>query len=320
MIISQFTPDPMARESRILMNFPQYPVKYLLLFPLFLMLAACAREASEPEPDNKALVVSVRPLALIVREVAEPDTPVQVLAANGDPHHYAPGVSDRAALESARLVIWLGPQMESALARQLSLLPQGRQLQLLEQDGYEFGGASAEDFHLWLRPRNAAVMAAHIAARLAELDPRRADAYRQRARDFSRRMANLQKVLDRALWAYRDVPIVVTHDAYGHFFGPAGVETQALADSAHGGHGARAMLELRDGLGESAAGSGCLFGEVPENARDRQTAENLGLRYATLDPLGTQLPAGADYESLVQAWLAQARSCLAEVPDRSDRG
>ncbi len=302
----------MTRESRILMNFP----KYLLLCSLISLLAACDRGTPDAAPEKNDLVVSMRPLALIAREVAGAEKRVRVLVANGDPHHYAPGVSDRAALESAQLVVWLGPQMESALARQLALLPAERQLQLLEQGGYEFEGASETDFHLWLRPRNAAVMAAHIAGRLAEMDPEQAGAYRQRARDFSRRMANLQKVLDRALWAYRDVPIVVTHDAYGHFFGPAGVETQALSDSARAGHGARAMLELRDVLDKAGAGRGCLFGEVPENARDRQTAENLGLRYAALDPLGTQLSAGSDYEHLVRAWLDQARSCLAEVPDR----
>lgn len=289
------------------------PAKYptFLLFLLTLVLAACTERTDTPAAGEPVLLASVRPLALIAREVAGADVEVRTLAANSDPHHYAPGVAERAALENARLVVWLGPQLEGPLARQLARLPEERQLQLLAEGGYEFGGASPGDFHLWLRPRNAAVMGAHIARELAALEPARAEDFRRRAREFSRRMANLQKVLDRSLWGYRDVPIVVTHDAYGHFFGAAGVETRALSDAAAGGHGARALLDLRAQLAVAERADGCLFGEVPANARDRQTAESLGLRYAALDPLGATLPAEAGYEDLLERLLEQARACLA---------
>lgn len=290
---------------KFLASLIQKPARLLVLSLLF-ALAACERAA--PERDA-TLLVSLRPLALIAREVAGPDAPVRTLINSGDPHHYAPSVADRAALERAQLVIWLGPQMEGALAKQLALLPAEHQLSLLAAGGYEYEGASASDPHLWLRPRNAAVMAAHIAERLAQLDPQRADVYRSRARDFSRGMANLQKVQNRALWGYRDVSIVVTHDAYGHFFGPAGVTTRALSDSSHSQRGAKTLLQLQ------GVADGCLFGEAPENGRDRQTASALGLRYAALDPLGNELPADAGYRELMAQLLADARSCLAEVPD-----
>ncbi|WP_250460539.1 metal ABC transporter substrate-binding protein [Microbulbifer litoralis] len=292
------------------MKRPQYPLPLLSALLLFAaVLAACGRAAPERSDE---LVVSVRPVAMIAREIAGPETPLRVLVQNGDPHHYAPTVADRAALERAHLAIWLGPQMEGVLAKQMALLPEERQLQLLPAGGYEYGGASADDPHLWLRPRNAAVMAAHIATRLAELEPQRAQVYRRRARDFSRGMANLQKVQNRALWAYRDVPIAVTHDAYGHFFGPAGVETRPLSDSSRSQRGARTLLELR------GAGDGCLFGEVPANDRDRRTAENLGLRYVPLDPLASELPQNADYRDLLARLLADARRCLDEVPQATD--
>ncbi|WP_346838335.1 zinc ABC transporter substrate-binding protein [Microbulbifer sp. SAOS-129_SWC] len=286
------------------MKFPQ------LLFPLILVvcLGGCGQSAPAPQRE---LLVSVRPLALIAREIVADDMPVQVLVNNGDPHHYAPTVSDRAALERAQLVVWLGPQMEAVLAQQMERVPAQRQLQLIQAGGYEYGGASPHDPHIWLRPRNAAVIAAHIAERLAQQEPARADVYRQRARDFSRRMANLQKVQNRALWAYKGTPIAVTHDAYGHFFGPAGVYTHPLSDSRHSQRGAKTLLQLQ------GAGDGCLFGEVPANDRDRQTAASLGLRYVALDPLGTKLPADADFSALLTQLLADARRCLAEVPDRA---
>ncbi|WP_345549646.1 metal ABC transporter solute-binding protein, Zn/Mn family [Microbulbifer aestuariivivens] len=292
----------------------QHPRYLRVLSPLLVLasalfaLAACSNE--EPAADG-TLLVSVRPLALIGAEIAGEDMQIRELIRNGDPHHYAPSVSDRAALEQAALVVWLGPKMETVLARQLAQVPAERQLGLLQQGDFEMAGATADDPHLWLRPRNAAIIGAQMAERLAELRPQQADTYRQRARDFSREMANLQKVLDRALWAYRDVPIVVTHDAYGHFFGGAGVATTALSGTGgHNHHGARTLLDLGD------LGDGCLFGEAPANDRDRRLAENLGLGYVALDPLGRALPEGARYRELIEALLADARQCLAQVPDR----
>lgn len=296
----------------------------LSVLVLGVFLQACGEpEATRPVGSGE-IVVSVGPLALITREIAGEDAVVRQLVQGGDPHHYAPKVTDRMAMEKAQLVIWMGPAMESVLARQMSLLPAERQLGLLDAGGYEFDGADRDDPHLWLRPRNAAVMAAHIANRLAQLNPAQADAYRARARDFSRAMANLQKVQDRALWAYRDVPIVSTHKAYGQFFGPAGVKVTSLGGSASHQHGARAILEKQEAVpadggdtGEGDAVRGCLFGEVPANDRDRQTAMNLNLGYQALDPLGSNLPADADYRQLMEQLLADARLCLGRVPDHS---
>ncbi|MFA0809631.1 metal ABC transporter substrate-binding protein [Microbulbifer epialgicus] len=291
--------------------FPMSPSIRVSFTSVLVILSLCLLACSKPQqPSGQAeVVVSVGPLALIAREITGEELPVRQLIKGADPHHYAPSVSERALLERSLLLVWLGPQMEGVLAKQASFLADERQLQLLSRDDYEYKGASVTDPHLWLRPRNAAIVAAQIAERLAELRPRQAELYRSRARDFSQSMANLQKVLDRALWGYRDVPIVVTHDAYGHFFGSAGVTTHALGDGSGGGYGARTMLDL------SAMEQGCLFGEVPENDRDRQLAEHLGLKYAALDLLGEKLADNASYRDLIESLLTQARSCLSQIPD-----
>lgn len=295
----------------------------ILLLPLITLFVALLTGCGVENPAGKGesrdagaplVLASIGPVAMITREVAGGDVELRQLVRNGDPHHFAPGVNDRVAMESAQLVIWLGPEMESVLARQMSLLPAEQQLGLLEAGGYEFEGSDADDPHIWLRPRNAAVMAAHIATRLAQLNPAKAEDFRTRARNFSRAMANLQKVQDRALWAYRDVPIVSTHKAYSQFFGPAGVTIESLGTSASHQHGARTMLEKHRSPANGQE-HGCLFGEVPANDRDRQTAAHLNLGYAALDPLGNNLPQDAGYAALMAQLLADARKCLAEVPD-----
>ena len=302
-----------------LSKFRLVPSFRILLVFAVLLASGCERsdERASVAPVQPVIVTSIAPLAMLVREIAGDDADIRQLVANGDPHHYAPNVADRAAMERAVLVVWMGPAMEAVLARPMAQLPAAKQLALLAEGGYEYDGADPQDPHLWLRPRNAAVMAAHIATALAALNPTQADAYRQRARDFSRAMANLQKVQDRALWAYRGVPIVSTHNAYGQFFGPAGVTVKSLGSSSSHQHGARAMLERVAPATSDGQPRGCLFGEVPANDRDRQTALHLNLAYQALDPLGSTLAEGANYRKLMEKLLADARLCLAQIPDHT---
>ncbi|WP_288129038.1 metal ABC transporter substrate-binding protein [Microbulbifer sp.] len=290
------------------------------------LVTGCGEERTDTvEDESRAqaprIVVSIAPLAMLAREVAGPNSNIHTLISSGDPHQYAPRVADRAAMERASLLVWMGPAVESVMARQMALLPEEKQLTLLNAEEYELDGADQRDPHLWLRPRNAARMAAHIANRLAALDPIHADDYRQRARDFSRAMANLQKVQDRALWGYKDVPVVTTHLAYSQFFGPAGIKAESLSGSDNHQHGARTMLDQgRTGIGgngDSERNRGCLFGEVPANDRDRQTAAHLGLGYRALDPLGRNLPEDAGYRQLMEKLLSDARQCLGQIVDRS---
>lgn len=273
-----------------------------LTFFFVLFLVVLGSGCSE-QPRGDTLVVSILPLALITKEISGEDFTVIVLEGNTDPHHYAPTVAARRQLESAALIIWMGPQLESTLARQLRQSTEYT-LELIAEGDYEYSGTSPQDPHLWLRPRNAAVMAAKIAERLTALKPQHAARYRQRARDFSSRMATFQKVLERTLVAHKDTYIVTRHAAYGHFFGPAGILPHSLSNLNNDSHGAKTLLQLPTGI------EGCLFGEIPSNSRDHQTAEHLGLRYQTLDSLGQQLPMDASYRQLIEQLLTDSRSCF----------
>nr|WP_100169248.1 metal ABC transporter substrate-binding protein [Microbulbifer agarilyticus] len=285
-----------------------------------LVSAGCGTKAPDTKRSEKLVVVaSIAPLAMLAREVVGDAAEVHQLVQGADPHHYAPSVNDRLTIEGAPLVVWMGPALESVLARQMALVSAERQLALLDDTSqFEFDGSDPTDPHLWLRPRNASAIAARIAARLSTLDPQQAEGYRQRARDFSRAMANLQKVQDRALWAYKDVPIVSTHKAYSQFFGPAGVAVESLSGGSKQAHGARTMVD-KIRREEVSGPAGCLFGEVPANDRDRQTASHLNLGYQALDPLGSTLPQDAGYRALMEKLLADARRCLSTIPDKSAR-
>ena len=66
------------------------------------------------------LVASIRPLAFLLNELALPaDKVIQLVSNNNSAHHYQLKVSDRRLLQSADLVVWVGPALELFLEKPL---------------------------------------------------------------------------------------------------------------------------------------------------------------------------------------------------------
>ncbi len=73
------------------------------------------------ESAQAAVVTSVRPLGFIAAAIADGVTPTEVLLPDGEsPHDYALSPSDVQRLQSAELVIWVGPEMEAFLTKPLA--------------------------------------------------------------------------------------------------------------------------------------------------------------------------------------------------------
>jgi zinc transport system substrate-binding protein len=66
------------------------------------------------------LVASIRPLAFLLNELVLPaDKVIQLVSDNNSAHHYQLKVSDRRLLQSADLVVWVGPELELFLEKPL---------------------------------------------------------------------------------------------------------------------------------------------------------------------------------------------------------
>ncbi|MFE8150981.1 zinc ABC transporter substrate-binding protein ZnuA [Brenneria goodwinii] len=79
------------------------------------------------------VVTSIRPLGFIASAITEGITPTEVLLPSGaSPHDYALRPSDVQRLQSAELVIWVGPEMEAFLGKPLSQIAPAKQITLAE--------------------------------------------------------------------------------------------------------------------------------------------------------------------------------------------
>lgn len=295
-----------------------------------LLLLGLAPPAAAEVP---AVLVSIKPLHSLVAAVMEGvGEPGLIVSGSASPHGYAMKPSDARAAEKARLVVWVGPALESWLERPLARRKDGLAMLSLpglirldtreggawEADHHEHGGhhdhgkADETDPHVWLDPRNAVLLVGAVAERLAALDPANAPRYAANAEATRRRLEEMDKEIAATLAPVARRPYVVFHDAHQYFearytLSPAG----AITVDPERSPGPKRMAQLRDRL--KATGASCVFGEPgAPSATASRLAEAAGVRLGQLDPEGLLVAAGKDsYVQQMKGLAAALAECLA---------
>ena len=98
-----------------------------------------------------------------------------------------------------------------------------------------------EDPHIWMDPRNAAVMVQNIAAGLAEADPERADEYRANARAAADELTSFrQEMLDKLGGSHYD--LITFHDGFAYFADSFGMHLLAAVEEEEGSEASAADI------------------------------------------------------------------------------
>ncbi|MDG3088610.1 zinc ABC transporter substrate-binding protein [Vibrio hannami] len=197
-------------------------MKRLTKLMLALMLVPAFAHAN---PIN--VTVSVKPIQLIVKEITQDTTNLDLLVStNASPHDYALKPSDIKKIKGSDLVIWFGPELEPFLEKVLqnnqSALPlsSDKRLVLREfgsdhvDDGHNHG---THDPHVWLGPDQAKQIARIVTDKLSELDTKNQGTYEKNYKKF---VTNLDQVLEdisNKLEPVKNKGYYVFHDAYGYF-------------------------------------------------------------------------------------------------------
>lgn len=276
-----------------------------LLFPSVSVVA------SEPQ-----VLASIKPLSLIAAEITESVPPLLPVGASH--HEFSLKVSDMRRLQQADLVLWVGPGLEDFLQKALAAKPARQVLQLDELEGLHWpevkavqphGHHHGPDYHVWLNPDNATVIANALATRLGELTPERADIYSARAQAFAEQMRQLDAQLRAQLEPVQEAGFVVYHDAYNHFVARYGLrQLDYITLTPERRPGARHIHHLQQALGDAQ----CLFTEPgAEDATAQALAERLDLTRGVLDPLGGSAHIER-FGQLLQAMADSLSACLGE--------
>lgn len=273
------------------------------------------------QAHSAQVVVSIEPLAMLVEPFLGPgDRLTVLLGKNVSPHHYAMKASDMRALQSADLVLWVGPNLEPFLEKPLA--HHGKALQLdqlaglnwpeeepasdLSHDDHRHAG---RDPHVWLNPDNGATMMAAIAQKLILALPERQALIVEQRDQYIARIQGLTDRLATQLAPLQSIGFFVYHPAYGHWNQRFALrQIGAVSLTPEQKPGARHLHQLQN----AAAGASCLMAESFYRSDDlEKMAKQLGLTLVLLDPLGTSIPEGEyRYEHLLENLATAMLTCL----------
>lgn len=287
-------------------------MRYLLV-PL--LLALCA-----PLPA-RTLVASVEPLAMVLRDLyGDSAEVVTLLDANQNPHNPMLSPRQMLILRRADLLVWLGEAAEPAVAS-LAAKRDGDSLALLSlpgvtrrEGGHRHDGehdhghqheAGELDPHLWLDPRNMALLAEALGERepLPEGQPAA----------FLADLERTEAALRERLAPVADTPWLTFHHPWGYFQQRLELRAPVIVSEQLGaGPSSRRFVALAQQLENEQVRCAILEPEAQSDLVARLCPD---CRRVALDPLGRDVPArgqGDDYSHWLSDRVAAAfATCLA---------
>ena len=296
-----------------------------------------------------SVVASIKPIhSLVAAVMGDIGTPHLLLEAPSSAHHFTLKPSQARSLQAADIVFWVGPTMEQPLTKALATLaPQAQTLPLIESAGLVLVNfdkvtpahekhdhekhdhekhdhekhdkhdehAKHDDHlinpHIWLDPQNAKIMLGVIAARLAKADPENASTYAANADSMAARLATLETDITSQLASYSAAKFLVLHDAHVYFERRFGLRNYgAITTEPDVMPTASRVKALRDELREHRFD--CIFTEPFLGQKAvALIAEGSKVSIGTLDPIASNLPAGAQlYPDLLMSYAKALQSCF----------
>lgn len=282
------------------------------------------------------VVASIKPVHSLAASLMQgAGKPQLIVAGAASPHAMALKPSQAEAIAAADLVVWIGPQLETFLRGPIKALADKASIVTLQEapglvtlelregglfEEHEEKGEAAHghedheqfDAHIWLDPKNAAIMAAAIARALAKADPGNAILYKDNLARLLAELATLESEISSAMAALKHGRFIVFHDAYQYFEARFGIAASgAITLNPEAPPGAQRIAEIRQRVRAEAID--CIFSEPQfEPKIVSAILEGTPVRSGVLDPLGSAIEAGpALYTALLQAMAANLTQCLA---------
>ncbi|MEW6071692.1 MAG: zinc ABC transporter substrate-binding protein [Planctomycetota bacterium] len=275
--------------------------------------------ATDGEPGERPLrrvLCTIYPLHLLARAVVAGREGVGVErmlpARMGCPHDYVPTPQDVRALQAADVLVVNGGGLDDFLAgRREALAPE-----LVVIDGSRgilaAGEGAATDAHLCASPRQAARVAANLAAGLAAADPGGAELYARNAAALAARLDALAGELAARGERLANRRVVVQHAAFDHLARDIGLEIVGIV-AGHAGQepAAAEMLAIVARIRAAGAGAVCTEPQYPSEI-GRTIAAEAGVPVVVLDPVATgPEEAGLDhYEAVMRRNMAALEEAL----------
>ena len=258
--------------------------KVLISVFLLFQLAICSLANAEP-----IVSASIKPLQLIAAAITtginESDTPGLIIGRTQDPHHPFLRPSERMALYDADVLLWVGPQLESALA---DIVDQSSSsiinaYKLSQDKGLSILGVI--DPHVWLSTQNARLIAEALSQTLTSIDAENRHQYMANLTEFLDSMDMLDTEINASLDSLKQLPFAVYHNAFNYYEQQYGLEHIAsYTENEELQPGIRKVMEVREIL--VANNVFCLVLEPSNNPEEISQLTGRDMNLVSIDILG----------------------------------
>ena len=284
------------------------------------------------------VLTTIKPLGFIAAAITDGVSEPKVLLPTGaSPHDFSLRPSDIRNINSADLVVWVGPELEGFMAKPLANHPHALALTQVEgmplfnyatqdshdshdhddhdhaaheygdhDEGHEGHHHEGVDPHIWLGPTQAKVIAKAIASELGKLDPANQARYDANLAAFDTKVDAKDKVIAGQMKAVNEKGYFVFHEAYGYWERHYGMSSKGhFTVSPERRPGAKTLVDIRKALEEKQAS--CIYAEPQFSpAVIESVARNTGAKVLLLDEVGEQVPLGPDGYPQFMQQLADA--------------
>lgn len=313
----------------------------VMVSAILLLICSGAAFSEVKSKDSELVVVAtIKPLHSLAAVVAEGVfEPRLLMSGSVSPHTFQLKPSHIKAVKDADIVLWAGDGVERFIPSLISkFAPQALSVEFAalpgvvthrsrfshkdadfthdhtddhSKDGPADTGHSRHssiDAHLWLEPRNAALLVGALAQQFALRDPANAEQYSVNAERFQLVLKEAIAEIEQALKAVKGQPYLVYHDSLQYFEKGFGLGAAIVVSSQPQMQaGAKRLKALR--VEVATAKPVCIFSEPQFRAPAlKALATDLHLKTESIDPLASNFIQGS---SLYVDWLVQTAKSIA---------
>ena len=264
----------------------------------FVLPYDAAAEKSAP------IVVTIKPLYSLVAQLSKGvEEPVLLMKQIQSPHHYTMRPSEHRLLSNARMIVWIGPQMESHLhkiiTQQKAVVVSAMQsngLKLLNRRTKNSPQHTTDhsspghlepgnlDPHIWLSSDNAIAISKHIAQQLIISDPENSSQYNSNLLLLIDKITRLSAEIKTSLKNNKQ-PFISYHDAFQYFEKEYGLNYfESITYDEEAGASLKHLRHIRKGIEKNNIQ--CLVHQPPKPDIIITLTRNTAIKTAALDPLG----------------------------------
>ena len=283
----------------------------------------------------ESVVVGIAPVHSLAQAVmGNTGQAALIIPPEQSPHSIRLHPSQARLLQNAKLLFYISEEFERFMPAALrSLPPSVRAVSVLkgidllpyrdedrdhdnkhddhdDHAGHDDHGHGEYDLHAWLDPNRAKEIVDVIARELSALHPDNQETYQANARRLHEKLTELDTELKTTLATAQGRSFAVMHDAYQYFELRYGLENKLSIRDHDATASAKRLLDFR----RKSADITCLFGEaqIPLHQM-RALIGGRDIKLGELDPLGADIPPGADLYFKMMRNLGRAfADCLSE--------